>query len=42
MDQRAETFVQRAQDRHGIAPAVETFPEGTETAADAEAIEVSA
>jgi len=37
MDARAETFVQRARDRYGVDIDVETFPEGTETAADAAA-----
>jgi prolyl-tRNA editing enzyme YbaK/EbsC (Cys-tRNA(Pro) deacylase) len=37
MDSRAEAFVRRARDRHGVDLAVETFPEGTETAADAAA-----
>ena len=37
MDPRAETFVQQARDRYGIDLAVETFPDGTETAADAAA-----
>lgn len=35
MHQRAATFVERASEEHGIEPDVETFPEGTKTAADA-------
>ncbi|MBB6645300.1 YbaK/EbsC family protein [Halobellus ruber] len=37
MDGTAEEFRRRATDRYGIDPDVETFPEGTETAADAAA-----
>ena len=37
MDPRAETFIQQARDRYGIDLAVETFPDGTETAVDAAA-----
>ena len=35
MSRTAEEFVERARDRHGFDPDVETFPEGTATAADA-------
>lgn len=35
MDRRAERFVERARDRYGFDPDIETFPEGTATAADA-------
>ncbi len=37
MNPRAQTFLRRAQDRHGVDLDVETFPDGTETAADAAA-----
>jgi len=37
MHPSAEAFVERARERYGFDPAVETFPEGTETAADAAA-----
>lgn len=37
MDQRAETFAERVREQHGFDVDVETFPEGTETAADAAA-----
>jgi len=32
-----EAFVERARERYGFDPSVETFPDGTETAADAAA-----
>jgi prolyl-tRNA editing enzyme YbaK/EbsC (Cys-tRNA(Pro) deacylase) len=35
MHQRAAEFVERARDRYGVDVAVEEFPAGTETAADA-------
>jgi prolyl-tRNA editing enzyme YbaK/EbsC (Cys-tRNA(Pro) deacylase) len=35
MHPRAEEFVDRARERYGFEPAVQEFPEGTHTAADA-------
>jgi len=37
MDPRAESFAERVAQRHGLEPDVESFPEGTKTAADAAA-----
>jgi prolyl-tRNA editing enzyme YbaK/EbsC (Cys-tRNA(Pro) deacylase) len=35
MDRSAERFVERARDRYGFDPDIQTFPGGTATAADA-------
>lgn len=35
MDRSAERFVERARDRYGFDPDIQTFPEGTATAPDA-------